>query len=365
MRTRDIAALYRYDEAVHPMVDFTADKEELKAALPQIPRPEKPVNVFLDAVIAALEAFPQQDPAFPRRRGIVMLADALDQNLADKRGIMQRLKNDLAPKAKALGIKFYALGYSIESKEGLRIMKSLQKKFGGSFREVRESELQRSGQFFRDILERVHGQYIITFNTDDLDPEETHTLQVNVNHQGKPIESTPVEFQPPPVEGTPWWKILLLIMGILAGIGLVVGLIVLIASRGGGEEEEEEEEWDEGRCCPMCGMTLHPMAKTCEPCLQSPHDARLTVNGGEWDGFVYPIRGESITVGSRQGEILLMDSSVSGKHAAIHIDGMKFELEDMNSTNGTFVNDKRVSRQFLRVGDAVRFGGVEMKFSLP
>ncbi len=365
MRARDVASLYRYDEAVHPMVDFTSDKEELKAALRQIPPPEKPVNVFLDAVIAALEAFPQQDPAFPRRRGIVMMADALDQNLADKRGIMQRLKNDLAPKAKALGVKFYALGYSIESKEGLRIMKSLEKKFGGSFREVRDSELQRSGQFFRDILDRVHGQYIFTFNTDDLDPEETHTLQININHQGKPIESTPVEFQPPPVEGTAWWKILLIIFGALAGVGLIVGLIVLIASRGGKEEEEDEEWEDEGRCCPMCGMTLHPTAKTCDPCLQSPHDAQLKVEGGDWDGFIYPVRGDSVTIGSRQGEIMVSDASVSGKHAAIHIDGMKFELEDLNSTNGTFVNDKRVNRQFLRVGDNLRFGGVQMKFSLP
>ena len=99
--------------------------------------------------------------------------------------------------------------------QGLRIMKTLQKKFGGTFRHVRDTELQRANQFFRDISERVAGQYIVQFETDDLDSEETHTLQINVNHQGKPIESVPTEFQPPPVEGTPWWVWLLRIGGAL------------------------------------------------------------------------------------------------------------------------------------------------------
>jgi len=364
MRPQEQAALYAYGEAVNPLVDFTSDKEELKAALRNVNLTTRPVNAFLDAVVAGLEAFPAQDPAFPRRRGIVMMADAMDQGLEDKRGIVQRIKNDLAPKARALGVKFYSLGYTQESEQGLRIMQTLQKKFGGSYRRLRRTELQRTGQYFRGILERVHGQYIVSFETDDLDPEETHTLQININHQGKPIESTPVEFQPPPVEGTPWWVILLWIFGIVAGVGLIVGLIVLIATRGGGEEEEEEEYDEPERACPLCGMPIPPMGKTCQPCLSIPHDAELTVLGGEMDGFIYPIRGTSVTVGSREGEVLVPDASVSGKHASINIESMKFELADLNSTNGTYVNDKRINKRFLRAGDSIRCGNVQMKFTL-
>ena len=38
-------------------------------------------------------------------------------------------------------------------------------------------------------------------------------------------------------------------------------------------------------------------------------------------------------------------------------------LTDLNSTNGTFVNGKRITKQALRNGDLVRMGAIEMKFS--
>jgi hypothetical protein len=362
MRPQDLAAIYTYAEGVSVAVDFTSDKDELSSGLRGIRPSDKPVNVWIDAVIAALEAFPADDPGFPRRRGIVMMADALDQNLADERGIRNRIKTDLAPKARALGVKFYSLGYTIESEKGLRIMKGVQKKFGGTFRRVRDSELQRTPSFFRDIVDRVHGEYIMQFRTSDLDHEETHSIQVNINHKGKSIESTPKEFTPPLVAGTPWWHYVLWVMVILLGLFLLIMLIKAIANRKPKQRDSDSE--DEGRDCPMCEAFLPPGARTCEDCLSESHKARLTVVGGDWDGFIYPVVGENVTIGSREGEILVPIESVSGKHAGIRIDNMKFELSDHNSTNGTWVNGKRINKQFLRAGDAIRVGEVEMKFTL-
>ncbi len=39
------------------------------------------------------------------------------------------------------------------------------------------------------------------------------------------------------------------------------------------------------------------------------------------------------------------------------------EIEDLESTNGTFVNDRRVGRQLLQAGDRIRVGRVEMVIS--
>lgn len=362
MGPKDVAAIYSYSDNVNPLVDFTSDKEELQAALRGLQPSDKPVNVFLDAVIAGLEAFPAQDPAFPRRRGIVMMADGLDQNLADQRGIVSRVKNDLAPKARALGVKFYSLGYTIESQQGLRIMKTLQKKFGGTFRHVRDTELQRANQFFRDISERVAGQYIVQFETDDLDSEETHTLQINVNHQGKPIESVPTEFQPPPVEGTPWWVWLLRIGGALLGLFILIAIIMAIVNREP-SDDGPAQEFEEG-ACELCGASFGLLCEDC-PAERLPgrFPAKLVLQGGRWSGKYYPVIGESVTIG-READVPLLDDSVSGRHASIRIDEMKFELADLNSTNGTFVNGKRVSKQFLKSGDLVRCGNVEMRFEL-
>ena len=91
---------------------------------------------------------------------------------------------------------------------------------------------------------------------------------------------------------------------------------------------------------------------------------KLYMKSGRWEGCWSPIDDENVTIGSREGDIWVDDASVSGKHAGIRVDEMKFELSDLNSTNGTFVNGKRISKQFLRDGDEVKVGAVSFRFSL-
>jgi len=54
-----------------------------------------------------------------------------------------------------------------------------------------------------------------------------------------------------------------------------------------------------------------------------------------------------------------VENGVSRKHALLHRSGAEFTLEDMGSTNGTYVNRKRLlphaARQ-IKAGDEVRFG---------
>lgn len=57
-----------------------------------------------------------------------------------------------------------------------------------------------------------------------------------------------------------------------------------------------------------------------------------------------------------QNTVVVDHPAVSGHHATVFRDGEHFIIEDFASTNGTFVNGKRVSRQKLQDGDAVRFG---------
>lgn len=371
MRSRDVASIVAYSDKVVPLVDWTSDKDELLQALGTVPPPEKPKEVFIDAVIAALDRFPDPDenPSFPRRRAIIMMSDALDQGLADKAYLANRIKRDLAPKAKALMVKFYGLGYSIESTDGLRLMSMLAKNFGGHFVEIRESELNRLSNFFTNILDVIYGQYVISFVTDGLDHEEMHTVQVNINYKGKSIESVPVEFKPPEVPGMlPWWGWLLVILGGVLGLVLLIGIIVAIVKRKKPEAADDGDDDDDDatgdKACPVCGEEMYPEDKVCEVCLGQPHVAELSVVGGAWDGFIYIINAEITSIGSREGDILIEDATVSGKHAGIKMDDLKFELADFGSTNGTYVNGKRITKQFLKDGDSVKFGNIDMKFKL-
>jgi hypothetical protein len=76
----------------------------------------------------------------------------------------------------------------------------------------------------------------------------------------------------------------------------------------------------------------------------------------------YPL-GPIATIGRLPDNTVVIDSpAVSGHHACVSLDGETFILEDLDSTNGTFVDDRRVTRHTLKSGDVVRIGDHAVEF---
>jgi hypothetical protein len=74
--------------------------------------------------------------------------------------------------------------------------------------------------------------------------------------------------------------------------------------------------------------------------------------------------GTAVTIGRLQDNIITIDNSaVSSHHACVFRDGDDFVLEDLQSTNGTFVNGRRVSRCKLQDGDVIVVGTHELVFN--
>ncbi len=71
----------------------------------------------------------------------------------------------------------------------------------------------------------------------------------------------------------------------------------------------------------------------------------------------------AITVGRSPGNTVVIDNpAVSGRHARVVREGEQFFVEDLDSRNGTFVNDQRVTRQALQHGDVVLVGKHRLLF---
>jgi eukaryotic-like serine/threonine-protein kinase len=71
----------------------------------------------------------------------------------------------------------------------------------------------------------------------------------------------------------------------------------------------------------------------------------------------HPISGESVMVGrDRTCSIVLSHPAVSRRHARMTLSGSAWVLEDLQSANGTYVNNTRVDKVKLKAGDVVRFG---------
>ena len=85
----------------------------------------------------------------------------------------------------------------------------------------------------------------------------------------------------------------------------------------------------------------------------------------EFEGLVlneYAV-GHVLRIGRLPDNTVIIDNpAVSSHHARIVRDGDEFVLEDLQSTNGTFVNETRVTRQTLQDGDVVLVGKHKLVF---
>ena len=71
-----------------------------------------------------------------------------------------------------------------------------------------------------------------------------------------------------------------------------------------------------------------------------------------------------VTIGAAtDNDLVLTDKTASQKHAIVKRRFRKYSLTDLDSTNGTFINERRVrSRQLLAKGDEIRFGSARYAF---
>lgn len=90
--------------------------------------------------------------------------------------------------------------------------------------------------------------------------------------------------------------------------------------------------------------------------------ARLTVKE---TAAVYPLEDPEYLIGrTASSHICLPDPSVSSIHARVYRGPDGYVLEDLNSRNGTFVNDDRIEQKVLKENDRIRLGNSELLYNI-
>ena len=86
------------------------------------------------------------------------------------------------------------------------------------------------------------------------------------------------------------------------------------------------------------------------------------VNSTLEQGAVVPIRG-IITLGRKaENTIVLTEPFVSGNHARIYAKNNNLYVEDLNSTNGVYINGEKIEEKFkLVAGDEIKIGSAIFK----
>lgn len=93
--------------------------------------------------------------------------------------------------------------------------------------------------------------------------------------------------------------------------------------------------------------------------------AQIIIQPSDGPARVHPIASEETLIGrSMHSDIKLTDTGISREHAAIIWEGDVYVLEDLQSTNGTKLNDKRIRSAELKSDDEIQIGRTLLIFRM-
>ncbi len=95
--------------------------------------------------------------------------------------------------------------------------------------------------------------------------------------------------------------------------------------------------------------------------------ATLVIRSGGFEGMSYELRSEETLIGRNPTtDITLLDEGISREHALILFDREAgcYSIEDLQSTNGTKVNGKRIRSAAINNGDEIQIGHTRFRFTL-
>jgi hypothetical protein len=145
------------------------------------------------------------------------------------------------------------------------------------------------------------------------------------------------------------------LIAIIVVVALVVlGVLVMVAKKNATPVHQ--------KICGGCRRVMLPVWTKCLFCGWAPV-ARLDFLLGPMANQTLSLSEEVTTIGSVAGNtVVLADPAVSRKHAAIRKANGLYELADLGSTNGVYVNGHKMPKKTLEPGDIIRVGNTEAVF---
>ncbi len=327
----------------------------------------------------------------PLRKMIVLIGDGRDAS--NDRDRVTRVGR----RAAAAGVRIHSLAYSPKDvRRPLLLLGELSKRSLGTFRWVRGPKSDSWTAAFEQLTAEVNRQSVITaFTAPDEDvsgkkvkieltgrSDATYLNEAkapNVSCAGQTCEAGTycaadrcVAPKPPNRRGILGW--LLLIGGGVLGLLAVLWVIGFVMTKRQSQvgvatvpatlHVQAAPQVPQSRPPKTIAFSSQPPA---DPSMSigmpSAGGARLSVLSGPYAGRDLPLK-HGFFIGKASGcDLLLDDGFTSGHHAQFVIDGAgKVTLFDYGSTNGTFVNDQKITSVVLEHGSTIKIGSTEIRF---
>ncbi len=315
-----------------------------------------------------------------KRKAILIVSDGYHTTSAT-------VLEDTVSYANSNGIAIYGIGVGRYNRRSLERVAKLT---GGKFLPLTHE------QFLNDLEEALAAQIPVS-SPRAVMPAETSQTPVKQVAPQPPVQA--------PLQAKKSSIPYLWIAGIFGAVLLLIALIFILT----------HSFRQEARCCPTCGKKLEPYQTICQECSSAPDTLQsrpsgfdtqemnrsapaeitelipkellqkkplteedlsrtfvlletpvLIVRKGPNPGQSFSLnRGFPVSIGrSRVNEILVDDTAVSAQHARIFPENGKHVLYDLGSTNGTFLNERKVSKAILKEGDTIKVGETQFLFRI-
>ncbi len=147
------------------------------------------------------------------------------------------------------------------------------------------------------------------------------------------------------------------------GFLAVLYLFLLWTVRSAWRDLRRNAEVDAGGPAPVDGTGMHVASRGLEASNGGSPLLRVATAAGLQSGAAYDLSEGALLGRGEQADIVLEDSFASSRHARLVPHGDVMVLEDLGSTNGTYLNGEPLrGPQPLHVGDRIRIGDSEFTF---
>lgn len=317
-----------------------------------------------DMVQGVQMAYSQLKQVATARKAMIVVGDGTDTNSDTAKPVLA----DLKKKCKAENIQLFAIVYKPreELNERPQVITSL----------VPNARLVRSkddiAAALAEIVESMKNRYYVTFpGFDDKTgvslPWDGKDHDLTVSIDGQDLDAVTLQlapkWSPPKHGGFPWLIVILVVVGLL--------LLIIIGAKVFSAKPAPQP-------MPMPQMPMMPAAPE-PPKPAGPMKTVMIGAGGDQDGF--PIVGWIVALNgvdayktlrlkpgltkigtTPASDIVVNDGFMSTEHCQIASSPAGFTLIDNGSTNGCYVNDKKVTKHELIDNDLITLGKTNFKF---
>lgn len=351
--------------------DFTSDRQKLYMVLNALTAASQNTELYY-GLNKALELF--EKPSTPPMRFLIVFSDGKNE------GSTAYTLDDVVQKAGQNRVLVHTVGYSRIDPVYMKNLEKLADKSGGIF--IRPDSPQDIDDAYQQIYRYMRSFYRLRFNLDGIKKGTVAPLKVSVISG----ERTGTIFSERYV-AVPAGSSTAYLMGLLAAVVLLLVAAVWIYRKKkkavnrlenfhhrekigledqidkyrqnlGYLESEIQKKEKEAR------IPDEPEAtRVVDPNL--PESCYLKFDDSEPEQRLFELTEFPVKIGKLKScQVILTHPTVSRVHAILKKIDDTYVLEDQNSTNGTWINGKRINRNRLLGGETIRFGKSSCRFEI-